>query len=301
MLDWMRREIVDEGNLPLLFFLLGFVLAFLFIRISVRLIRADVRWWPGNITPGGHHVHHVVFGIVTMVIAGGGLIAIAEDGNRVATTVLAALFGVGAALTLDEFALIFYLNDVYWEEQGRVSVDAVFVAIAVTGMWLLGLRPFELGDATNFEDSGDWAERAGLVVGVLVNLLLAAIVLAKGKIWTGLAGLFVAPLLWIGAIRLSRPGAPWARWRYVGRPRRMSRALARERRLRRPVIRAKLFVQELVAGAPTLETVRGSVEHSRSAAEAELDRRVRPAPPPISAIAVSSGTMDGLPRSGTPT
>jgi len=301
MLDWMRREIVDQGRLPLLFFLLGFVAAFVFIRISVRLIRAQVRWWPGNITPGGQHVHHVVFGVVTMVIAGGGLIAISEDANRLAACILAAVFGIGAALTLDEFALIFYLNDVYWEEQGRVSVDAVFVAIAVTGMWLLGLRPFELGDATNFEDSGDWAGRAALVVAVLVNLLLAAIVLAKGKIWTGLVGLFIIPLLWVGAIRLSRPGAPWARWRYGKRPRRMARALERERRLRRPVIRAKIFVQDLVAGAPTLETVRGSVEHSRTATEAELDRRVKPAPPPISSIDIPSGTMDGLPRSGTPT
>ncbi|WP_241384224.1 hypothetical protein [Rhodococcus sp. CH91] len=301
MLSWFRREIVDQGHLPMLFFLIGFVLAFAFIRISVRLIRAQVRWWPGNITPGGQHVHHVVFGVVMMVIAGGGLIAISEDGNRIGATVLATLFGIGAALTLDEFALIFYLNDVYWEEQGRVSVDAVFVAIAVTGMWLLGLRPFELGDTENFDDAGDRVQRAGLVVAVLVNLVLAAIVLAKGKIWTGLVGLFVVPLLWVGAIRLSRPGAPWARWRYAERPRRMRRAVARERRLRRPVIRAKIFVQDLIAGSPDLETVRGSVEHSRTAAEAELDRRVRPAPPPISSIGAPSGTMDGLPRSGTPT
>ncbi|UYP20527.1 hypothetical protein OED52_08395 [Rhodococcus sp. Z13] len=301
MSDWIRREIVDQGRLPLLCFLLGFVLAFVFIRISVRLIRAEVRWWPGNITPNGHHVHHVVFGVILMVLSGGGLIAIAEDDNRLGAVVLATLFGIGAALTLDEFALIFYLNDVYWEEQGRVSVDAVFVAIAVTGMWLMGLRPLELGDATNFDDSGDWVERAALVFVVLFNLVLAAIVLAKGKIWTGLVGMFVIPLLWVGAIRLSRPGAPWARWRYAKRPRRMQRALERERRLRRPAVRAKIFVQDLIAGAPTLETVRESVEHSRAATERELDRRVRPAPPPISSRRDPSGTMDGLPRSGTPT
>lgn len=302
MYEWVQREIVDQGRLPLLFFLIGFVLAFVFIRISVRLIRARVRWWPGNITPGGLHVHHMVFGVVTMVIAGGGLISMAETDNRVAITILATLFGIGAALTLDEFALIFYLNDVYWQEQGRVSVDAVFVAIAVTGMWLVGLRPLELGDATNFDDGGDLVERGALIAVVMLNLVLAAVVLAKGKIWTGLAGLFVIPLLWVGAVRLSRPGAPWARWRYRDNPRKMGRALARERRLRRPVVRAKIFVQDLIAGAPTLEAVRESVEHARTAAEVELDRRVRPAPPPpISPGRVSSGTLDGLPRSGTPT
>lgn len=301
MYEWFEREIVDQGRLPLLFFLIGFVLAFVFIRVSVRLIRAQVKWWPGNITPGGLHVHHMVFGVVTMVIAGGGLISIYEDQSRVAATVLATLFGVGAALTLDEFALIFYLHDVYWQEEGRVSVDAVFVAIAVTGMWLVGLRPLDLGDATNFDDGGDVAQRLVLVAVVVVNLVLAGIVLAKGKIWTGLVGLFVIPLLWVGAIRLSRPGAPWARWRYRENRRKMSRALARERRVRRPVIRAKIFVQDLVAGAPTLDSVRASVRHSRAATEAELDRRVRPAPPPISPNPIPSGTLDGLPPSGTPT
>lgn len=68
------------------------------------------------------------------------------------------------------------------------------------------------------------------------------------------------------------------------------------------MIRAKIFVQDLVAGQPTLDTVRDSMEHSRVAAEAELDRTVHPAPPPpISSTGVASGTIDGLPGSGTPT
>ncbi|HET8994681.1 MULTISPECIES: hypothetical protein [unclassified Rhodococcus (in: high G+C Gram-positive bacteria)] len=302
MMNWLRTEIIDQGRLPLLCFLLGFVVAFVFIRISVRMIRAKVRWWPGNITPGGLHVHHMVFGVITMVIAGGGLISVYEVGSGTVIAVFAALFGIGAALTLDEFALIFYLHDVYWEEEGRVSVDAVFVAIAVTGMLLLGLQPLDLVDLTSFDDGGDWVSRFVLVVLVLLNLLLAGVVLAKGKIWTGLVGLFIVPLLWVGALRLSRPGAPWARWRYQGKTRKMTRAIARERRFRRPVIRAKIFVQDLVAGAPTLEAVLGSVEHSRVAAEAVLDRTVHPAPAPgISPNQVASGTIDRLPRSGTPT
>src|SRR3546814_19391324 len=112
------------------------------------MIRAQVKWWPGNIAPGGQHVHHVVFGVIAMMISGGALIAVYVDGSQTTGAVLAAIFGMGAALVLDEFALIFYLKDVYWSEQGRTSVDAVFVAIAVTGLVLLGFRPLEIGRAS---------------------------------------------------------------------------------------------------------------------------------------------------------
>ena len=74
-------------------------------------------------------------------------------------------------------------------------------------------------------------------------LPLAVVVVLKGKVWTGLLGMFIVILLVIGAIRLSRPHAPWARWRYTTQPDKMRRALERERRLRRPVVRAKLWVQ----------------------------------------------------------
>ncbi|MGB3675595.1 MAG: hypothetical protein WA988_14260, partial [Candidatus Nanopelagicales bacterium] len=104
-------------------------------------------------------------------------------------------------------------------------------------------------------------------------------------------GLFLVPLLLIGAIRLSRPGAPWARWRYTTRPKRMQRALNRERRLRRPLIRAKIYVQDLIAGKP-------SIAHALTEAEEELARIVHAAPPPPSVISLpgaTSGTIDGLP------
>ena len=62
--------------------------------------------------------------------------------------------------------------------------------------------------------------------------------------------MFITPLLVVGAIRLSRPHAPWARWRYTNRPRKMHRALERERWLRRPVVQAKLWLQDAIAGMP---------------------------------------------------
>ena len=81
-----------------------------------------------------------------------------------------------------------------------------------------------------------------------VTLILAAITLLKGKIWTGLFGLFLFPLLIVGAIRLARPGSPWARWRYQRRPRKRARAARRERRFRQPVIRFKLRIEDFLSG-----------------------------------------------------
>lgn len=270
---WFEYAIVSQGRLPLFCFLLGLLLGFVLIRTSVRMIRAEVSWWPGNITPGGQHIHHVVFGTVLMLISGIAIITVYVDGSQSTGAWLAAAFGVGAALVLDEFALIFYLRDVYWSEQGRTSVDAVFAAVAVTGLLLLGFHPLELLGVTVVADEPTRWVWIVIVVSALANLALCAVVLLKGKIWTGLVGLFVLPLLILAAVRLSRPGAPWARWRYTGRPRKMDRALRRERRLRRPIVRAKIFLQDAIAGKP-------DIDHVRSAAENELDRVVVPAPVP---------------------
>jgi hypothetical protein len=271
--SWLDREIVAHGRLPLLCFLLGFLAGFLLIRLSVRMIRAQVKWWPGNITPGGQHIHHVVFGIVLMLVSGISLVAVFEDGTRETGAVLAALFGVGAALVLDEFALVFYLKDVYWSEQGRASVDAVFVAVAGTGLLLLGFHPLALLNIADIRADADPVVRAGFVALAMAHLALCAVVLAKGKIWTGLIGLFFAPILFVGALRLGRPGSPWARWRYTRRPRKMERSLRRERTIRRPAIRAKIYLQDLVAGKP-------SIDHVLAATEDELDRTVQAAPAP---------------------
>ncbi|MFC9871382.1 hypothetical protein ACFWBG_20795 [Nocardia salmonicida] len=271
MRRWLEDEVIAHGRLPLLCFLLGFILGFVVIRVSVRMIRAQVRWWPGNVKAGDTHIHHMVFGVITVLLSGIGLIATAEDSTQVTSSVLAAVFGIGAALVLDEFALIFYLRDVYWSEQGRTSVDAVFVALAVTGLLLLGVQPATFLDYDDFRTSSGIGVRVGVAVTIAVNLLLAGVVIGKGKIWTGLFGMFFTPLLLIGAVRLSRPGAPWARWRYGHRPKTMNRAIERERRYRRPVIRAKIFIQDLIAGKP-------DVEHARKAAEVELARTVVPAP-----------------------
>lgn len=244
--DWFARTVVATGRLPLLCFFAAVVVGFAFIRFSVRMIRAQVRWWPGNVTPGELHIHHVVFGVVFMLVGGVAQLAL-TDQMPIARAVCAGIFGLGAALVLDEFALILHLRDVYWSEKGRTSVDAVFVAVAITGMLLLGLHPLGFDDLAAAQHSRGSVFRLLPSSGwMLLNLLLACVSLLKGKIWTGLFGLFVPFLQIVGALRLARPGSPWARWRYGERA--MARARRRELRLRLPLIRAKIRFQELISG-----------------------------------------------------
>ena len=245
MSSWFSTNIEQTGRLPLFCFFCAFVAGFGFIRLSVRLIRAQVRWWPGNVTPGDLHVHHMVFGVVFMLV--GGVTGIVAPGGSLNWRAgAAALFGLGAALVLDEFALILHLRDVYWTSDGRLSVDAVFVAAGVTVLLLLGIEPKIVpGPGQNGET---WGAVISLSVSVLITFTLAAITLLKGKIWTGLFGLFLFPLLIVGAIRLARPGSPWARWRYQRRPHKRARAARRERQVRQPVIRFKSRVEDLLSG-----------------------------------------------------
>ncbi|GAA0982751.1 hypothetical protein GCM10009555_053180 [Acrocarpospora macrocephala] len=250
MRNWFLREIVDPGKLRLFCFFVAFILAFLFIRVSVRMIRAGVSWWPGNISPGGTHIHHVVFGLVFMCLGGIGGLAV-TDSRSVTAALLAMLFGAGTALVLDEFALILRLQDVYWTEDGRLSVDAVFVAVALCGLALLGVSPFEVGQAFTADQSGRLLSRDEVVLVIGTNILFAALSLIKGKVWTGLLGIYLTPLALIGAIRLARPGSPWARWRYRSKPYKLARAQWRDRRIREPVQRVKRAVQDFLAGRPS--------------------------------------------------
>jgi hypothetical protein len=167
------------------------------------------------------------------------------------------LFGLGTALVLDEFALILHLRDVYWSNEGRVSVDAVFVAAGVTGLLLMGITP------VGVKNVADYQRLLPVTPDVLATLHLAAaalfvfasITLLKGKIWTGLFGLFVPLLFLAGAVRLARPGSPWARWRYRNRPGKLARADRREQRLRQPVVRAKIRIQDMLAGGHDQQAV----------------------------------------------
>src|SRR5215468_7223514 len=113
-----QRFLSEPGQRAGFVLLAAFLLSFLFIRTSARLIRnPKITWWPGNVsTKGGLHIHHLVWGILLLLVAG--FIEFALGPSSPWLEILAALFGVGAGLTLDEFALWVHLDDVYWTEQG---------------------------------------------------------------------------------------------------------------------------------------------------------------------------------------
>ncbi len=266
--------------MPLVFCLVAFILTFFVTRTIVRYIRSHAdsdkprKWWqPRNISAGGGiHIHHVVIGVILVMISGIAMVTLAVNGGVPEFTAAATIFGIGAALVLDEFALILHLQDVYWAEDGRTSVDAVFAAIAVAGLLILGFNPLSFFDIDIWREDTSFAARASVVALAVITLALAVIVLLKGKVWTGLIGMFITPLLLVGAFRLSRPHAPWARWRYTDKPRKMHRALVRERVLRRPVVQAKLWLQHVIAGEPRFP--------DDTEVNQQLDREIHPAPAP---------------------
>jgi hypothetical protein len=244
--DLYATYIVEPGKQALFFLLVGFLLTFLFIRFSVRMIRAEVSWWPGNISSGDVHIHHVVFGTVLMFLAG--LMAFAPAGwNSPWWEILGALFGIGAALVLDEFALILHLEDVYWAEEGRKSVDAVVLAAALIGLLMLGALPFGVDVVGPQEAAGRWA----FVITIVIGGALVGIALLKGRIWLGVLGVLVPLLALVAAVRLAKPRSPWARRRYPADSRKITRAVARARRHDARWKQFKYQIFDAVAGRPT--------------------------------------------------
>jgi hypothetical protein len=221
------------------FIVLGaFVLSFLFIRTSARLIRSPrVTWWPGSVKTGsGLHLHHLVWGIVLALLSG--FLVFATDPSSPWDDVLAALFGVGAGLTLDEFALWIHLSDVYWSPQGRSSLEAVAIATALGGLVVLGAAPFDL--------PRHGASVATLALLVLSSLLPAVVAIVKGKPLLGVVGVFVPLVSLLAAVRLAAPGSVWARRFYPAGSQKAGRAQLRFERL--GVRRARLG--NLIGGAP---------------------------------------------------
>jgi hypothetical protein len=212
------RAIVDTGREPEFLFFVAFLVTFGFIRTSAHLIRARVSWWPGNVEVGGTHIHHLVWGILVLLVAGYVGVTIAPDSPW--HEILAVLFGIGTGLTLDEFALWLNLRDVYWSEQGRRSIDAVIVAATVTGMVLVGFTAW-VDVATEVEDL------VFAIVGFAgaLGIVIALVNLAKEKFGVAIVGLIFAPVGLVGALRLGRPHSLWARLFYSEH----KKARARER------------------------------------------------------------------------
>ncbi|WP_206517994.1 hypothetical protein [Rhodococcus sp. X156] len=229
----------DSMTRPLMTMFLAVLVTFLGTRYVTRHIRA--RTTPGgalnDLTIGGVHVHHQVFGIALMLLAGLGLIGATPEGA--ALHVFAALFGIGVSLTFDEFALWLHLEDVYWTEDGRKSVDAMFCVLATTGL-LVGGADFVSGAPLT---AAWWGSVALLVV----DLVLAVVCLLKAKVLTGVVAVFVPPVGLAGALRLAKPRSWWAQRRYRERPRRRARA---EQRFDAAYEARWNRVRDFVGGAP---------------------------------------------------
>ncbi|OON77740.1 hypothetical protein [Streptomyces tsukubensis] len=244
---WLERNFVEPGKLPLLLALVSFVVTFLVTRVIVRLIRAG-RGPFRDITPGGIHIHHVVPGVVLTVIGGFGAVGSGKHG--VAAGVCAVVFGAGVGLVLDEFALILHLDDVYWSEEGRQSVEVVILTAALVTALLAGFSPIGVDTVSSYEERG----RAVAMLLVAADLGFVGVALLKGKLRLALIGVLVPLVAPVGAVRLAKPNSPWARRRYATRPRRRARALVRAYHHDRRWVRYSRRFQDFIAGAPDPRT-----------------------------------------------
>lgn len=226
--------------------LLAFLVTWLFIRTSARLIRKQVSWWPGNVeTSSGLHIHHLVWGILLMMIAG--FTAFATNLNSPWWEITAVAFGIGVGLTLDEYALWLHLDDVYWSEQGRASVDAVVIAGLFATLVVLGVRPLGLDDTGSI--------LAAVFYGGIA-LVFAIITLAKGRVFLGVVAFFIPFVGMYCACRLAKPHSIWAHKRYAKPTSRAKHRLERAEHRWRPDRRTERFgrkLQDWIAGTPTPE------------------------------------------------
>ncbi|TMC81474.1 MAG: hypothetical protein E6I53_14875 [Chloroflexi bacterium] len=114
----------------------AFLITFGVVRGITLMIRAGIG--PvHNVSAGGLHIHHLVWGILLLIVVGYVWLLEVGVGSSWVASLTAIAFGVGAALTLDEFALWLNLSDVYWERQGRESIDAVLIfgGLLSAGVW----------------------------------------------------------------------------------------------------------------------------------------------------------------------
>jgi len=173
------------------------------------------------VSESGVHLHHLVWGIAAMMGAGVVSFALLDTGWWY--DVCAFVFGIGMGLTIDEFALWIYLDDVYWSREGRSSIDASLIAAAFMGLILIGGVSLDINAPAPFD-------MLGTAFAVAAILSLSIICFLKQRVFHGVIGLLVMPLAIYAAVRIGKPRSPWARRLYgERRPRKQAKA---ERRFR---------------------------------------------------------------------
>lgn len=219
-MSWLREIGTTVAAAPLFCLLGAFLVTFLLTRGVAYMVRAHRGTAIfGDLSIRQIHLHHMVWGVGLVLICGTSEFAFSPSGPW---NVLPALgFGAGAALLLDEFALIVYMRDVYWSEEGRLSTQAVITMTFTIAMIAIppGLAPGVLPPHS----------RPFYIAFVLVYITAMALSLLKGKLFMAIFGLIVPPVLLIGALRLARPESPWASLRYKHDRGKQLRAAARYR------------------------------------------------------------------------
>jgi hypothetical protein len=144
----IRATIPDRPRQRMFVASVAFVVTFVGVRVLVELIRLNVgpfQW----VTVRGHHIHHLVWGILILLLVGyGWLLDLGRSHTPLSiffSRLMSVSYGVGAALTLDEFALWLNLEpDAYWTHEGRISIDAVILFGSLLGVGAWG-APFFRG------------------------------------------------------------------------------------------------------------------------------------------------------------
>ena len=133
-----RKHFRDRRKERKLLSTASFFVTFATVRGITHAIRAE-RGPFRNITPGGRHIHHLTFGIIGLLTVGYmWLLEIGTNEQHRASGITSVVFGSGAALTLDEFALWLNLADDYWNKQGRESIDAVVLFGSLLSLSVIG-------------------------------------------------------------------------------------------------------------------------------------------------------------------
>ena len=215
--SWFEETIIEHERLPLLVCFGAFIVTFIATRVITRMIRAGRGPFKNNVSSSGLHVHHAIPGVILLVA--GAFTGIAVDLESPWSIVAGLLIGVGTSLVLDEFALILHLEDVYWKDEGRISVEMVSLAVACLGLLIFGANPFRL------QEPEDATLALAGVGGIIVHLTLIVACVVKGKYRTAIIGTLVPFVAIIGVIRMARPRSMWARRRYG--PDKMARAVER--------------------------------------------------------------------------
>ncbi|NMN95588.1 hypothetical protein [Antrihabitans stalactiti] len=239
---WWHYEVVDGYKGPLLVGFVVFVVTFLATRTITRMIRAGKGPFH-NISSGGVHMHHSTPGVILLIV--GGFSGVGAPPLSGWTYAAAVLVGAGSSLVLDEFAMIFRLQDVYWSQEGQLSVNMVTLAAACIGFAVFGLSPVGVAGL----EGAEVAVRGGLAGGLLLQFVLITITALKGKYPTALLGMFIPPIAWVAVIRIARPTSPWARWRYSAKE--LERARRRADAFDRRWAPVRRHWDDLIGGTPT--------------------------------------------------